>query len=497
MAEVPALVSDPVRLQSLDHYAILDSAPEVSFDDVVMLARKLCATPIAVVSLVAEKRQWFKAVSGLGVCETPIEQSVCAHAIQLGTTLNIPDLTLDPRTRDNTLVTGEPYIRFYAGAVLQTPDGQILGTVCVIDTVPRPGGLDADAIQSLEALARQVMIQIELRRAKLDAERLAEEQRENEMRLRLAQDAGQIGSFEVDVATNVMTVTEQFCRVYGLPYRRVTSPQAVQDLVIEQDRHLISTGGGQRGDELPMIVEYRIRKADSGEIAWVARRAQVLRDDNGRAVRMLGMVHDVTDRKQAEDQLRLLNDELGHRMKNSMTLVQAIASQTLRGVTDAQALKAFNRRIAALSRAHDVMFEQRWSSARMWDVIEAALAVHADAGRYTLGGPRINLNPKAALSLSMLLHELATNAVKYGALSAPPGRVDVTWTKDAANLTMRWQEKGGPPVSPPLRRGMGSRLIDMGLVGTSHATKTYRPDGFEAEFMAPLAMIEPGAVELR
>jgi PAS domain S-box-containing protein len=493
MAIIPALVSDPVRLEILDFYRILDTEAEVGFDDVVMLARKLCDTPIALVSLVADKRQWFKAVSGLDVCETPIEQSVCAHALEQGSTLNIPDLTRDDRTRENTLVTGDPRIRFYAGAILKTPKGVLLGTVCVIDTVPRPDGLTPDQTQSLEALARQVMIQLELRRAKIDTDILLEEQRANELRLRMAQDAGEIGSFEVDIPSDQMTVTEQFCRVYGLPYQRLTRPEAIERLVFAEDEAAISTRARRQHADLPLVVEYRIRKADSGETAWVARRAQILSDADGKPQRMIGTVQDITERKLAEDQLKLLNDELGHRIKNSMTLVQAIASQTLRGTTDRQALNAFNQRIGALSRAHDVMLEQKWSSARMWEVVESALAAHADRSRFKLAGPRVNLEPKATLSLSLLLHELATNAVKYGALSVSAGRIEVTWSKDASNLHLKWQELGGPIVKQPESKGMGSRLIAMGLVGTSNATKTYDPAGFHAEFVAPLEMVEPAA----
>ena len=154
MIDIPAAVHDPQRLQILEDYDILDTPPEPGFDDVVTLARQICKTPIALVSLVDRDRQWFKAVSGLDICETPINQSVCAHALAQRETLNIPDLTLDARTRDNSLVTGEPFIRFYAGAPLIAASGLVIGTICVIDTVPRSGGLDVGQITAIEALAR-------------------------------------------------------------------------------------------------------------------------------------------------------------------------------------------------------------------------------------------------------------------------------------------------------------------------------------------------------
>ncbi|MCJ2124592.1 PAS domain S-box protein [Methylobacterium sp. J-077] len=156
---------DPVRLAALDDYGILDTQAEQGFDDIVLLASRICATPVALVSLVAGDSQWFKARVGFDPCQTPLSQSVCAHALRQPGLLVIPDLTLDPRTRDNALVTGEPHLRFYAGARLETPEGVALGTLCVIDGKPRPEGLTPEQAEALKALARQVMAQMELRRS--------------------------------------------------------------------------------------------------------------------------------------------------------------------------------------------------------------------------------------------------------------------------------------------------------------------------------------------
>lgn len=136
-------VADPDRLKALESYGVLDTPAEGAFDDVVAMAAAVCETPISLVSLVAAERQWFKARVGMDATETPIEQSVCAHALAEDDLLVIPDLTLDPRTNANTLVTGDARLRFYAGAVLKTPDGHALGSLCVIDRKPRPGGLTA------------------------------------------------------------------------------------------------------------------------------------------------------------------------------------------------------------------------------------------------------------------------------------------------------------------------------------------------------------------
>ncbi|MCJ2018349.1 GAF domain-containing protein, partial [Methylobacterium sp. E-065] len=168
----PRDVSDTRRLNALKDYGILDTAPEKGFDDIVLLARRLCDAPVALVSFVASDRQWFKAKAGFTPCETTLDRSVCAHVLAAPDILVIPDLTLDARTSANPLVTGEPHLRFYAGAPLEAATGERLGSLCVIDTAPRPGGLSEDQAASLKALAGQVMAQMELRRAIGERERM-------------------------------------------------------------------------------------------------------------------------------------------------------------------------------------------------------------------------------------------------------------------------------------------------------------------------------------
>src|ERR1700761_3811747 len=129
LSPVPDYVYDPARLAALDGYAILDTVPEPGFDDIVHLAMHICETPVALVSLVARDRQWFKAQAGFEPCETDLNSSVCAHALVEPDLLVIPDLTADPRTVSNPLVTGVPEIRFYAGAPLRTQEGQVLGSL--------------------------------------------------------------------------------------------------------------------------------------------------------------------------------------------------------------------------------------------------------------------------------------------------------------------------------------------------------------------------------
>jgi signal transduction histidine kinase len=158
------------RLQALRSYGILDTAVEPAFDDITRIASYVCQTPISLISLVDEGRQWFKSEVGLGMRETPLDQSICAHALLEHSFLEVQDTTKDARFDCNPLVTGEPHLRFYAGALLRTPDGLPLGTVCVLDNKPRQ--LSAEQRDILAALARQVMSQMEFRRALLLSDRL-------------------------------------------------------------------------------------------------------------------------------------------------------------------------------------------------------------------------------------------------------------------------------------------------------------------------------------
>jgi two-component sensor histidine kinase len=175
----PAL-TESERLAALRSYRVLDTPPEPEFDDLVQLAARACQTPVALISLIDERRQWFKAQVGLGVRETPLDRSICLSAMLLPGLTIVPDLTEDPRFVGNPLVTGEAHLRFYAGAVLRTPDGVPLGALCVLDHMPRD--LTQEQASTLTLLARQVMSQLELRRAIAERDDVLEANRTFEQR---------------------------------------------------------------------------------------------------------------------------------------------------------------------------------------------------------------------------------------------------------------------------------------------------------------------------
>ena len=159
---VPMVMNDSARVAALERYAILDTEPEQAFDDLALLASYVCKTPIALISLVDEKRQWFKSKVGISASETPREIAFCSSAIQQLDLFIVPDTLQDERFRNNPLVVSEPNIRFYAGAPLITEDGYALGTLCVVDRAPRQ--MTAEQKDALRALSRLVLAQMEFRR---------------------------------------------------------------------------------------------------------------------------------------------------------------------------------------------------------------------------------------------------------------------------------------------------------------------------------------------
>lgn len=224
---------------------------------------------------------------------------------------------------------------------------------------------------------------------------------------------------------------------------------------------------------------------------WMAYRLFPLGDGLGIVFR------DTTDRRSAEAQRDLLIKELEHRVKNTLATVQSIAAQTFRhsGV-DPSVQRAFEGRLIALSNVHGVLTQQNWDSAELHDIVWSALRPHdvPDRLRFTVEGPMVRLSPSSAVAFSMAVHELATNALKYGALSDETGRVGVTWDIAGQRFRWRWQEHSGPPVTLPARKGFGSRMIERALAAqlSGQVTIDYRPAGVVCTIDAPLAAIRDG-----
>lgn len=221
----------------------------------------------------------------------------------------------------------------------------------------------------------------------------------------------------------------------------------------------------------------------------------------GSPERILTVSRDITELKRAEAQQTLLMQELAHRMKNTIAMVQAVAAQTMRNAVSLDAAgEALAARLMALAKAHDVLLRGSFDRASLIGLVEGAISLHDDGmtDRFRVEGPELTLGPRHGLTLALMLHELGTNAAKYGALSVAGGKVVITWTvidaEGGPRLRFRWGETGGPPVTPPTRTGFGTRLIARSLVhgfgGT--AQLSYPPDGAVLTFEAPLEAVMAG-----
>jgi PAS domain S-box-containing protein len=258
-------------------------------------------------------------------------------------------------------------------------------------------------------------------------------------------------------------------------------------------------------DQCPMAVALKEGRAVRGEEAIAERPDGTrvpfipfptpLRDASGRISGGINMLVDITERKQAEERQRLLIDELNHRVKNTLATVQSIASQTIRTSPAIETFSEnFEARLLSLSKAHDLLTRQAWAGVNLRDIVCQELEPYDDGSttRVRLEGPDLNLEPRVGLALSLVLHELTTNAAKYGALSAGQGLVTVRWSASGPSasevLRIDWLESGGPAVTPPAKRSFGTRLIERSMTKDLQgmATLDFDPAGLRCTLELPL-----------
>jgi PAS domain S-box-containing protein len=317
-----------------------------------------------------------------------------------------------------------------------------------------------------------------------------------EATMALALDAGNVGTWDFDVRKRQLRWSERGYGMFGITPGADVGLEDFYAAMHPEDREatrqvlLAAMNPALRGD---IDVEYRTIGRDDGQERWISAKGRGFFDETGKPARVVGATVDITERKRAELHLRLLVNELNHRVKNSLATIQAIAAQTFHAARSLpQAQEAFSARIVALAEAHDLLTRENWEGADLLDLLGRLEVLHGGAERFAIVGAPVRLSPHMALSLSMVLHELATNAVKYGALSTPLGQVRISWTvvpgPPHPRLVLTWAETGGPTVQPPTRRGFGSRLIERGLAAelSGEARIDFRPDGVVCRIEAAL-----------
>jgi PAS domain S-box-containing protein len=336
------------------------------------------------------------------------------------------------------------------------------------------------------AVARQLAFAVTKKRAE-------DELRTNEERLRLATQAGRVGVWEWDLATDEVTWTDSLYAIHGLAKGTFAgTAEAVSATIHPEDRSRVAAAArnciatGQ-----PYEIEFRIQRPN-GQVAWVFSTAAIVRED-GKPTRLVGALIDITERKSADAQRDLLVAELSHRVKNTLATVISIAHQSFsKGPSIEEARQSFDGRIRALAHTHGRLAEGNWSGVSFETIVLDELLPyrHEDGGNVRIRGPKITLAPKQAVILGMAFHELATNAAKHGALSAKSGAVDIAWDFDrpGSALRIRWAETGGPTVVPPRRSGFGRLLLERALASDLQGTVAldFAARGLTCDITVPL-----------
>jgi PAS domain S-box-containing protein len=317
--------------------------------------------------------------------------------------------------------------------------------------------------KELERLNAELEVRVAERTAELaasNARLIASEGRRN-----MALSAGNLGSWDWDIARGSCLWDEGLCRIFGVdPATFEVSFDNVRARFHPDDwRRLTATFSEVTPVQTSWRTDFRIVRRD-GELRWCIGTAAATYDDNGCLTRLSGVAADITDRKRIEEHQTLLAREVDHRAKNSLAVVQSIVRLT-RADSIKNYVAAVEGRIQALSRVHSLLAHSRWEGADVHTLVREELAPYETGGteHIAMSGPHVAVSAPVAQTLALALHELATNAAKYGALSAKDGRVDLSWDISAGITTLRWKEAGGPAATKPERLGLGLQMIRSGL----------------------------------
>ena len=329
-------------------------------------------------------------------------------------------------------------------------------------------------------------------RDRTDEQRHSETLRLSEERLRLAQQAAGIGAFEIDRDRKMIEATPQFLKLLGFEESPELPLNDFYSVIVDNPKQIAKQMLQTRQDEsLITHLEFQIKRADTKQLRWIGYWAEAAPKDVGKLMkhRILGVLQDITERRDAQEKQALLSGELAHRVKNILAIVQSIANQTLTESTSVtKALQDFSVRLNALAHAQDILTQGATNSADLKQIVESSLDIHDKTKkRFIISGPPVSLSPQTALSMALALHELSTNAVKYGALSSKNGIVEINWTLDKDEFHFSWREKDGPTVYQPTKLSFGSKLIKRLLPArfNGHAELNYAPEGFSFELKAP------------
>lgn len=474
IAAIPS--NEQARLQALEEHAILDTPPEEDFDSLTRLAAHIIDVPMALVSIVAADRQWFKSRVGIEGTETSRDLAFCSHVVESERTMIVPDARLDPRFSDNPMVCGNPHVCFYAGVPLTTEEGLVLGTLCVVDDKPRT--LSKEHLEMLQLLARQAAAQLQIRRK--DRHLALERKRLQESESRL------LSLFEaMTEGVVVMERPGEFTQMNPAAKRILGDMQSSAQTSSEL-RVLDAHGKDFPPEAWPIHRAFHDRATSSsvlmqlvrgGHVTWLSVNAAPL---DGEKPAAIATFNDITEREAVQAALRrslgekdTLLQEVHHRVKNNLQVVASLLSLQGRGLTDPTAREMFNatrHRVSAIALLHEGLYRSSdlgsiELEAYLKGLVRELVRASADPNRppaIVCSAPGVHTDMDTAVPLGLIINELVANALKHAFKNRAPGLVAVRLSaKDGhAELEVKDDGAGLPPDFAPGRaEGLGLRLV--------------------------------------
>jgi PAS domain S-box-containing protein len=450
---------EAARLRALHELRVLDTGPEPSFDRIVRTAATVMKAPRAALLFVDEKRVWLKAGVGIPGREYPRKGSMANLMVLCKEVTTSPDVTQDPRFKGQLKSLSLVDVRFYGCAPLIVPGGEVVGLLVVGDPKAHPKVTDdqCKALADLADLAVDELLRV------LTARQSSDQRRYDEQRVALVLEATGLAEFEWRIDPDELFISERVRELTGIDPAlvrgkasdftfRFVHPDDIERVRREVNEQIQETGA--------YTAEYRMVRPSDNRVRWMRGSGRLTAAPDG-SPRLIGVLQDITDRQLDEQHREALLAELDHRVKNVLAAVQSLAAQSARKTTSLDNfLKTFAGRLKAMASAHELLTATRWRGAAIGDIAAAELGGLAP-GQARWEGPEIVLTPRAANALSLALHELATNAIKFGALSVDAGRVRLVWReRESGGFTLDWTEQGGPSVGPAKRNGFGTTLLE-------------------------------------
>lgn len=328
----------------------------------------------------------------------------------------------------------------------------------------------------------------------------------NRRRISLALAAGRTGVWSWEPASGAIHWDSRIASIWGLVADEKPNAGAFIASVHPEDRDVLqaalakglSAGGLADDDDL----EFRITRFDDGRERWIAGRGKAFFAPDGTAIEIVGTARDITDHKLHDIHLQMLLREITHRSKNLLAIIQAMARQTVKDSLTAEAFEQrLSLRLRGLAASHELLAAQDWHGAHLEELVKGQLGPVLDqfSSRIAFRGPSLFLKPEAAQNIGLAINELATNAVRFGALSNAQGRIEIGWTVDpledkARRLHLTWNELDGPTVAPPARQGFGHKVVERVAASAldGSVNLTFAPTGLQWSLHIPMAFVLSG-----